>query len=138
MGRPWPRSWCRPWPTLWHTGGQFFQSSAQHCCKPVCSINLSYLRLSSVLLAAFCSHFLSRLMVDGNQRNQDAIQTQLLMNYRTKEQLLQSTFREFPRTEAAHSVQIGSQFVSCLNPCSTRSLISTRARKLRAIPPSRR
>ena len=34
------------------------------------------------------------------------------MNYRTKEQLLQSTFREFPRTEAAHSVQIGSQFLS--------------------------
>ena len=32
----------------------------------MCSINLSYLRLSSVLLAAFRSSFLSRLLVDAN------------------------------------------------------------------------
>ena len=62
-----------PWPTLWSTGNQF---SAQHCCTPVQTtypMNLAYLRLSSVLLAAFRSNFLHRLVVDWNQRNQNAV-----------------------------------------------------------------
>ena len=43
------------------------------------------IRLSSVLLAA---NFLNRLVVDPNQRNQNAVLTQLLGSFRTKEKFL--------------------------------------------------
>lgn len=77
-------------------------------------MNLSYLGLSSVLLAALGSNFLSRLVVDWKQGNQNAVETQVLGNYLTKEPLLESTAREFQRVEAC--CRLGPSFCHLPEP----------------------
>lgn len=90
---------------------------AQHCCKPVqttCSINLSYLRLSSILLVTFCANFPSRLLISRLESGKhECCMNKTSGNYTIwKSSYCKARLTNFSALVPVHSVETRSQFLS--------------------------